>query len=226
MTRRKFLFILPILSILLPKITPKSTEFRFELPDKEEACFYEDVEPNTQITFEFEVVTGGKLDVDASISDPKGITLFEAKRKRIESHQFLTNLGGAYKFCFANKFSTFTHKVVFFQLEVGDSDDEDEKELFPDGNIHIEAYSTSESQLHSIHQKLKNIMDYQQHHKNKEAGERRFSEDLKERVQLWSLLQFSIMIAVSLLQVMIVRSFFSAAESRAQGSIRSTQAKI
>lgn len=162
------------------------------------------------------MVSGGKLDIDCTIIDPKDRKIMEVKRKQVESTQFLTSTAGDYSFCFANKFSTFTHKVIYFALEVGI--DDEEEVLFPDGKggttSHKEVYSTSENQLHTIHEKLKKIIDYQTHHRLKEVNERKFSEDLKDRVQLWSLLQFSIMIAVSLLQVMIVRSFFSAAIAR------------
>lgn len=153
------------------------------------------------------MVSGGNLDIDCYVKDPSEVKLYDFKRKNVESIQFLTAKSGVYAFCFANKFSTFTHKVVYFQLEVGIENEEDI--LFPGEVIHTEAYSTSENQLHTIHEKLKKIIDYQTHHRIKEVNERKFSEDLKDRVQLWSLLQFSIMIAVSLLQVMIVRSFFS-----------------
>lgn len=206
---------LPFLIILAfsTLIASKSIELTFELADKDESCFYEDVEENVQIIFEFEVASGGKLDIDCSVTDPKDRIIFEANKKQVESTNFLTAIGGTYKFCFANKFSTFTHKVVYFQLEVGD---DDEEELFPDGNTHREVFSASEAQLHTIHEKLKLIIDHQTHHRLKEVNERKFSEDLKDRVQLWSLLQFSIMIAVSLLQVMIVRSFFASAGKRVQ----------
>lgn len=195
-------------SLLIKPTLQTSIELTFELADKDEACFFEDVEENVQIVFEFEVASGGKKDIDCSVTDPKERVIFEAKKETVVSTDFLTAIGGTYKFCFANKFSTFTHKVVYFQLEVGDDDEDD---LFgTDGATHREVFSASEAQLHAIHEKLKVVIDHQTHHRLKEVSERKFSEDLRDRVQLWSLLQFSIMIAVSLLQVMIVRSFFSA----------------
>lgn len=203
---------LALLPFLHQSVRPKAIELTFELADKDESCFYEDVEENVQIVFEFEVASGGKKDIDCTVTDPKDRVIFEAKKETVVSTDFLTALGGTYRFCFANKFSTFTHKVVYFQLEVGD--DDEEAELFPDGSVHKAVYSASEAQLHAIHEKLKLVIDYQTHHRLKEVSERKFSEDLGDRVQLWSLLQFSIMIAVSLLQVMIVRSFFSAVGKR------------
>jgi len=187
----------------------KSVELTFELPDKEEACFYEEIPENTQAILEFQVVEGGKMDVDCSITDPNQKTLYSIKRKEYDTYNWLTKIGGEYKICFSNQFSTFTHKVVYFDWQVGD--DDDEARLFPDQDeTHAKAMKQAEQSTVNIYERLKAIIDYQTHHRLKEVSERRFAEDLRDRVQNWSLLQFVIMITVSMVQVLIVRSFFNA----------------
>lgn len=76
------------------------------------------------------------------------------------------------------------------------------------------ALQQTEMSTVTVYNKLKSIIDYQTHHRLKEVSERHFAEGLRDRVQLWSLLQFVIMITVSLVQVLIVRSFFNAIAKR------------
>jgi len=189
--------------------TVTAVELTFELPDKEEACFYEEIKENVQATLEFQVVEGGKMDVDCTITDPKQKQLYSIKRKEYDTYTWLTKVEGEYKICFSNQFSTFTHKVVYFDWQVGD--DDDEARLFPDGDAkHAEALKSAEESTMQIYERLKAVIDFQTHHRLKEVSERRFAEDLRDRVQNWSLLQFVIMITVSMVQVLIVRSFFNA----------------
>lgn len=54
---------------------------------------------------------------------PNGKVLYKDVKKQYDSFTWKAEEKGIYKFCFSNEFSTFTHKVVYFDLEVGDEDD-------------------------------------------------------------------------------------------------------
>ena len=56
------------------------------------------------------------------LTDPHGKSLYKDVKKQYDSFTWTTESKGTYKFCFSNEFSTFTHKVVYFDLEVGDED--------------------------------------------------------------------------------------------------------
>jgi len=199
-------------ALLLPISSVISTELTFELPDNEESCFYEQIEKGAEIYFEFEVASGGNLDVDCTVQDPEGNVLLEVEKENFAEKMLDTTLEGEYSFCFSNKFSSFTHKVVYFNLQVGLENDEEI--LFPDKVQTEHVFTKSEMSTVKIYEKLKEVIDYQTHHKLRESAERKFSEGLRDRVQLWSLLQFCIMVAVSVLQVMVVRSFFNGSKYR------------
>ena len=204
----------PIL-LLLPHLfsLTSTTELTFELPDKEKSCFHELIPKNTQVFFEFEVASGGNLDVDCTITGPSNEIIFSVEKESFAEKVFETDVDEAeYTFCFSNEFSSFTHKVVYFNLQVGNENDEEI--LFPDKAQTDHVYTKSEMATIKIYEKLKTVIDYQTHHRLRESAERKFSEGLRDRVQMWSLLQFSIMVAVSLLQVMVVRSFFRGAGKR------------
>lgn len=77
----------------------------------------------------FQVVTGGHYDVDCRLEDPDGTTLYKEMKKQYDSFTFTAAKNGTYKFCFSNEFSTFTHKTVYFDFQVGD-----DPPLFPNEN--------------------------------------------------------------------------------------------
>lgn len=60
----------------------------------------------------------------------------------------------------------------------------------------------------NIHEDLKSVLDYQTHHKLREAQGRSFAEDLNDRVFYWSLGQSIIILMIGVGQVLILRSFF------------------
>lgn len=67
-----------------------------------------------------QVISGGHFDVDCSVQDPLGSTIYRETRKQYDSFTHQAAHTGAYRFCFSNEFSTFSHKTVYFDFRVGD----------------------------------------------------------------------------------------------------------
>lgn len=63
-------------------------EFTFDLPDNEEECFYELITSKTTCSFEFQVVSGGELDVDVVIEGPNRKQIYKERRKEYDSFIF------------------------------------------------------------------------------------------------------------------------------------------
>lgn len=153
--------------------------------------------------FHSQVVTGGHYDVDCRLEDPDGTTLYKEMKKQYDSFTFTAAKNGTYKFCFSNEFSTFTHKTVYFDFQVGD-----DPPLFPNEN-RVTALTQMESACVSIHEALKSVIDYQTHFRLREAQGRSRAEDLNTRVAFWSIGEAIILLVVSISQVVLLRSFFS-----------------
>merc|ERR1712226_30050 len=69
-----------LLLLCLPGIVfCKDFEFTFEVPDNKEQCFYEDIDLNQEVEIEFQVLVGGKNDIDMVIHGP-GQTLIQTCR--------------------------------------------------------------------------------------------------------------------------------------------------
>jgi hypothetical protein len=178
-------------------------QLTFELPDNEVQCFYEHISKGVSTIVEFQVVTGGNYDVDMTMKSPKGKILYQDQKKQYDSFKHLAEVEGVYEVCFSNEFSTYTHKLVFFDWQVGD-----ETPLLSPSSPE-KALTFMESSAQSIHDKLNEIIDDQTHYRLREAQGRAHAEDLNERVQLWSIAQLVVIIVVGFLQVTLIRSFFA-----------------
>lgn len=68
----------------------------------------------------FEVAEGGFLDIDFNIVGPSGQTVESGQRVSNGKYAFKADQDGVYTYCFSNKMSTMTPKIVMFNTDVGD----------------------------------------------------------------------------------------------------------
>lgn len=138
--------------------------------------------------------------------------------------------------CFSNEFSTFSHKIVYMDFQVGS-----EVPLTPNIEEHATALTALESAAQEIHKSLNSILDYQTHHRlvrtgsltifkigtdnaitnfsllyfcffnflQREAQGRKRAEDLNERVLWWSIAETFAILAISVTQILVLRNFFT-----------------
>nr|CAB3267024.1 transmembrane emp24 domain-containing protein 7 [Phallusia mammillata] len=181
----------------------KCVELTFELEDNSKQCFFEDLSKGTKATLEYQVISGGRYDVDCYVEDQDGLKLYQEKRKQYDSHEWEATKNTTYQICFSNEFSTITHKVVYFDFSVGS-----EKPIV-DSMDRATALSLMETACANIHEASNKVVNFQTHFRLRESLSRTFAERLGNRVQLWSLIQLGIMVIVMVGQVMILRSFFA-----------------
>jgi len=194
-----------LLSLTVTVVIAQAQELTFELPDNEKQCFHEIIDKGIKSTIEFQVITGGNYDVDMELTGPNGRILYKDTKKQYDSFTWTADQKGEYKFCFSNEFSTFTHKIVYFDLQVGDDDDA----LGPDFGEHATAMTQMESSAVTIHEALKVVTDYQTHHRLRESKGRAFAEDLNERDMFWSIGETVVILVIGIGQVLVLRSFFT-----------------
>lgn len=189
-----------------------AAELTFELPDNEKMCFHEFVQKGVECVLEFQVIEGGNYDVDMTLTSPRGAMLYSEQKKQYDQHTWTTDVDGEYQFCFSNEFSTITHKIVYFDFQVGDEDpirdQRDNSEKNP-----LTAMTQMETSALGLYQSLKVIIDYQTHHRLRESQGRSFAEDVNERVQLWSIGQTVVVLLAGVGQVLVLRSFFTERKS-------------
>jgi protein ERP2 len=66
-----------------------------------------------------------------------------------------------------------------------------------------------ESSTQEIHKSLNSIIDYQTHHRLREAQGRKRAEDLNERVMWWSILETLAVLIITVGQVFVLKNFFA-----------------
>lgn len=57
------------------------------------------------------------MDIDVKISDPEGKIIYQGDRETRGKYTFKAHVDGIYTYCFSNKMSTMTPKVVMFNIE-------------------------------------------------------------------------------------------------------------
>ncbi|XP_039962477.1 transmembrane emp24 domain-containing protein 7 [Bactrocera neohumeralis] len=194
--------------------TGEAVEFTFDLADNSEDCFFEEVRRNTTCYLEFQVSAGGQLDVDVTLTNPHGKVIYEQQRATFDSHQFTAEATGVYKVCFSNQFSSFSHKIVYVDFQVGD------EPALPGIDEHATVLTQMETSSQSIHKSLNDILDAQTHHRLSESKGRKRAEDLNEAVMMWSGLETCIVLVIGFGQILILRNFFS---NRKTGEVRYNQ---
>jgi len=195
--------------LLIPFVLKEiySNELTFELPDNAKECFHEKLKVGSKYVLEFQVVTGGNYDVDLELKSPSGKFLYKERKRQYDQIEKIVEEDGVYEFCFSNEFSTFTHKVIYIDWRVDGDPEHEIGGASP--RVAEGALTMIESKVGNIHRNLESCIDYQTHHRLREATGRARAEDLQERVQIWSLGQFILIIIVAIGTVLLLRSFFT-----------------
>jgi len=178
-------------------------ELTFELPDNAKECFHEIITEGTKSTLEFQVVTGGHYDVDVTLHDPTRNVLYKQIKKQYDSYEWTAAKTGEYIACFSNEFSTFSHKLVYIDFQVGDEDP------LPGLEGAVEPLTQMETSAREIHENMNAVIDYQTHHRLRETQGRHRAEDLNERIMIWSVFVTFAVFCVGFGQVFVLKSFFS-----------------
>lgn len=193
-----------LLAIFSVPVQSKSTELTFELLDNAKQCYHEDITSGTKATIEFQVVMGGYYDVDMTLYDPRQTVLYQGVKKQFDTHQWTASTSGQYTFCFSNEFSTFSHKLIYFEFIAGEEDP------LPQANPPTASAMTKfEASAENIHENLNSIFDALTHYRLSEAKGRKRAEDLNSRVFWWSTLETIAVVLIGTVQVWTLKSFFS-----------------
>ncbi|XP_026754891.1 transmembrane emp24 domain-containing protein 2 [Galleria mellonella] len=167
-----------------------------------EECFFENVEADTKMGLTFEIAEGGFLDIDVTITGPDGTVIYRGERESSGMYTFSAPTSGRYTYCFSNKMSTMTPKVVMFNLEVGDTPHKTgEKE--DDVN-----HNKLEDMIKELATTLKTVKHEQEYMQVRDRIHRSINENTNSRVVLWSIFEASVLLLMTLGQVYYLKRFF------------------
>lgn len=66
------------------------------------------------------MVTGGQYDVDVILENPAKEVIYKNTKAQYDSTTFTADRTGIYVVCFSNEFSTFSHKLIYMDFQVGE----------------------------------------------------------------------------------------------------------
>lgn len=219
------LWVLNTLSVLLFLVLAVplkclQSEFSVIIEPKNRECFYQVLDQNMNVFFDYQVIQGGDLDISFWLSSPSNRIIISDLKKNIGQNNFRTDETGEYRFCFDNSFSHFATKQVFFYLYSPDPFVDHE---FPvDTNKPDEASRYEVDDLSELQMKLEQFNDsFTKVYSNLEQAQRlmatyRVYEQIDrvimefnyDRVNFWSLLNIFIMLCVGIIQVFLIRALF------------------
>ncbi|XP_069766768.1 transmembrane emp24 domain-containing protein 3-like [Narcine bancroftii] len=173
----------------------------FELADKDVQCFFEEMEKGSDYTFLFKVVGGGHYDVDCFIEDPKGQMIYRKHKIHKEDFHKKAELSGDYKFCFGNQFSSFTHKVVFFHLQVD--------KMSPVVPGKTSPLTQLESSCNNIHRALKKVASLQSQQRLYALVDWLHASSINTHISYWAASETIILFLVTVGQVIVLKKLFT-----------------
>lgn len=167
-------------------------------------CFYEDLTLGQLASIEFAPISGSKPHVDVSLEDPTGKVIYRVYKKDYEFFKFPVNESGTYKICFSNVYDySMYNNIVYLDFIAGD---ENKMKI---GDSSTGPMTQVETSMVNIHDSMRIVELYQNHHRIREANGRLSAQSLSEKVMWWSVGQTFIVLFVAIAQVFMLRSFFA-----------------
>lgn len=196
------LSIIPMLSMaMLLAIAIRQTEaYITTLDAHSEECFFEKAIASTKLGFTFEVIEGGFLDIDMSIYDPDGNMIHQESKASSGKYTIEANKDGPYKYCFSNKMSTVTPKVVMFTIETAR-----QVQHKLSGAQNQEKLDAMIKDLTESVTSVKHDLEYLS---VRDRIHRQINDSTNSRVIVWTWVEFLILACVSLGQVVYLKRFF------------------
>merc|ERR1711871_228237 len=173
----------------------------FTIQPNKEDCFFEEINKGEKVSMTFQVASGGFLDIDVKLLDPRDVKIFSKERETEGRHHFTTEHDGLYSLCFSNKMSTLTPKTVSFNFHVGIATTAHEV-------ARKEHLTPLELTIVQLSEGLYNVQDEQKYMRVRERVHRNTTESTNARVLWWSFLEAAILVGMSLFQVSYLRRFF------------------
>ncbi|WWC95791.1 hypothetical protein V866_002657 [Kwoniella sp. B9012] len=191
---------------LLGAAQVSATALTAMLGANERSCYYADVDGvGEKVGFYFAVQSGGNFEIDYVVMDPDDKVILEGVAEKQGDYIFTANQVGEYSFCFENEAYT-SDKLLDFDIMI---ESEPRRVLSAQQQPLKEHTSSLEESTYKISGLLSSITRTQKyfhtrHHRN-------YSTVLstQSRIFWFTILECVIIVAMSLIQIWILKTFFS-----------------
>lgn len=168
-------------------------------------CFYgEAYQPGVKIGFSYAVQSGGQFDIDFKVKAPNGEVLYDQPKESQGEYSFAARTAGEYQFCFSNDMSTFSDKVVEFDLSI----DSEIKATLPP-SVGSGDTDFVERAITSIEERTANMVRSLQYYKTRNNRNESTVKSTENRIFWFSIFEVLLMVGMGVLHVTIVQLFFT-----------------
>ncbi|KAL7006646.1 p24 complex component [Cystobasidiomycetes sp. EMM_F5] len=148
------------------------------------------------MTVTYQVASGGDLDLDFWITDPRNTPMYTLSKKDTGTYSFTAKSDGRYTYCFSNEMSSVTQKTVSFNVH-GVMYVEDDGHTAP-----------IEKEIRALSAALQDVKDEQEYIVTRERLHRDTAESTNDKVKWWSIIQAVLLVSVCAWQIYYLRQFF------------------
>ncbi|XP_051904926.1 transmembrane emp24 domain-containing protein 1-like [Hippocampus zosterae] len=192
----------------LSSVPSQNMEFTYLLPAGSRECFFQSVEKDSRLEFEYQVIGQPNLDVGFVMISPSGDREIDDKRKNHAIHKLERTYQGDYQLCFDNTFSKMKAKTLFFTLLISSANDaaEDERKASNDTlEVKLQDFKT---RLDMLHRQIQRSRVIQLMLRTFDTKDQLLQDDNLSMVNFWSCFSMVLVLVVAFSQVRILESLF------------------
>lgn len=135
---------------------------------------------------------------------PDGKVIHQEERASSGKYTFAAHMDGSYNYCFGNKMSTMTPKVVMFSMDIGEAPKPHES----GGDTGTDSHNKLEEQIKELSSALTAVKHEQEYMAVRDRIHRSINESTNSRVVLWAFFEALVLVAMTLGQVYYLKRFF------------------